>query len=296
MPYSPLFRAEAVRLAERSVRPLTQVAADLGIHPSTLRRWMRTCRPAAEATDCEHTAPTAGRRQQAEPAHVVGRDPSQCDITASPSWQHSQIGTAVQARRSLDPAGKTRQPDGARWPSTPAKPLITRGTGYLLVTAALALCVSLSDMISPGPALYRAGVVLHLLSLVTGFGAVIVIDWHGLLWMTGRRSFLDSRRVAEAATPLIWAAITGLLASATVLHPDLASSLTRIKIGAVLLIGLNGVTVSALSRTLSGLPAQQSLRTLPAGLRRRLLTAALTSQLAWWLAIIIGLITDAHRH
>lgn len=37
--YSREFKFEAVRLAEESERPLAQVARELGIHPSALRRW-----------------------------------------------------------------------------------------------------------------------------------------------------------------------------------------------------------------------------------------------------------------
>jgi transposase len=45
--YSPEFRERSVRVARESERPITQVAADLGIHPETLRLWVRQ----AEADD-----------------------------------------------------------------------------------------------------------------------------------------------------------------------------------------------------------------------------------------------------
>lgn len=39
--YSPEFRERSVRVARESERPVTQVAHDLGIHPETLRVWVR---------------------------------------------------------------------------------------------------------------------------------------------------------------------------------------------------------------------------------------------------------------
>ena len=39
--YSPEFRERSVRVARESERPIAQVAHDLGIHPETLRLWVR---------------------------------------------------------------------------------------------------------------------------------------------------------------------------------------------------------------------------------------------------------------
>jgi transposase len=39
------FKAEMVTLLKSSVRPLTQIAAELGIEPSALRKWRRKLRP-----------------------------------------------------------------------------------------------------------------------------------------------------------------------------------------------------------------------------------------------------------
>ncbi|MDZ4168495.1 MAG: transposase [Coriobacteriia bacterium] len=38
---SPGFRERSVRVARESERPITQVARNLGIHPDTLRLWVR---------------------------------------------------------------------------------------------------------------------------------------------------------------------------------------------------------------------------------------------------------------
>lgn len=39
--YSPEFRERSVRVARESERPIAAVAQDLGIHPETLRVWVR---------------------------------------------------------------------------------------------------------------------------------------------------------------------------------------------------------------------------------------------------------------
>lgn len=40
-PYSPEFREEAVQLALKSSRPISQVARELDMNPETLRTWVR---------------------------------------------------------------------------------------------------------------------------------------------------------------------------------------------------------------------------------------------------------------
>jgi transposase len=40
-PYPPTFREEAVRLVQAGARSIAQAARDLGIHPETLRLWVR---------------------------------------------------------------------------------------------------------------------------------------------------------------------------------------------------------------------------------------------------------------
>jgi len=46
--FSEEFRREALRLAE--IRPVAQVARELGMHPETLRAWQRGARAVGDAT------------------------------------------------------------------------------------------------------------------------------------------------------------------------------------------------------------------------------------------------------
>ena len=58
------FKAEAVALAEKREKPISQVAKDLGINENVLRRWMKQTR---EATDTGLQAfPGHGRPRDAE--------------------------------------------------------------------------------------------------------------------------------------------------------------------------------------------------------------------------------------
>jgi transposase-like protein len=46
--YSKKFKAEAAALAEKKEKPISQIAMDLGINESMLRRWMQQTREAAQ--------------------------------------------------------------------------------------------------------------------------------------------------------------------------------------------------------------------------------------------------------
>ena len=60
--YTKEFKAEAVALAEKREKPISQVAKDLGINENMLRRWMQTSRD------------TAGSGIQVFPGHGRPRD------------------------------------------------------------------------------------------------------------------------------------------------------------------------------------------------------------------------------
>jgi transposase len=60
--YTKEFKAEAVALAEKREKPISQVAKDLGINENMLRRWMQASRE------------TAGSGKPAFPGHGRPRD------------------------------------------------------------------------------------------------------------------------------------------------------------------------------------------------------------------------------
>ncbi|MGW7256562.1 hypothetical protein [Streptomyces sp. NPDC054834] len=78
--------------------------------------------------------------------------------------------------------------------------------------------------------------------------------------------------------------------SGTLLHPDLASPLTRTKLALVLTLTLNGLQAGLLNRRM----AQHAATPLPPRLMARGATTALISQICWWGAVVIGFRNSQH--
>ncbi|WP_250281039.1 MULTISPECIES: hypothetical protein [unclassified Frankia] len=137
--------------------------------------------------------------------------------------------------------------------------------------------------VTADPVLHTAALFVHLASLVAGFGAVLAIDFFALLWLSGRRSFPDIIRVADGLHLLIWAGLAGLVLSGVLLHPDLSTPITRVKIGLVLLIALNGLHIQAVQHRL-----ERSATVASRMLLARSVISNLLSQAGWWGAMGIG--------
>jgi hypothetical protein len=177
-------------------------------------------------------------------------------------------------------ASATRPGDG-RTAAASAMPSWTPfvATAIAIGAATPAACW-LAHHVHAGQTLHDAALFAHLASLVVGFGSVLVVDWVALRWAFGRRSLIDVVRSADDVTMLIWIGYAGLVASGVLLSPDLTSIATRIKLGAVLLIGWNGLVATALSRRLHARPSRN--------LMLASATCAGVSQAAWWTATTIG--------
>jgi len=186
-------------------------------------------------------------------------------------------------------------------PATAVAPTARRSrpaTDYAIVTGAWALAVVTAAVFPlDDPRVAGVALFIHLVSMAVGFGAVIVIDIYGLLWLAGRRTLVELVDLDTAAHTVIAVGVGGLLASGIALQPDLTTPLARFKMLLVLVLMLNGL---AAQRFLVGLRT-----TLPPGTRgasipwaafQRGLAAALVSQASWWGAIAIGFITNAARH
>jgi hypothetical protein len=135
-----------------------------------------------------------------------------------------------------------------------------------------------------GASLHELALFAHLASLVLGFGAVLALDWFGLLWMLGRQDLLTLVRVAQASHIPIWIGLGGLTVSGALLSPDTSAPLTVVKLLAVLAVAINGLGAGRVQERLLTLEGQ----TLP---RRLMITAVLTatvSQAGWWTATLVG--------
>ena len=173
-------------------------------------------------------------------------------------------------------------------------PLI--GGGLLLVAAALAVCgvwaaaLWLSVHVRADETLHSVALFAHLSALVVGFGAVLVVDWCGLLWALGRRPLTEVLALAQTCHAVIWLGLVGLTLSGALLAPDLAALRTQVKLAAVLLLGLNGVQAFSLHAQLQAAPGP-----LPGRLLRRAAATAVISQAGWWTATVIGFLTHQSR-
>jgi hypothetical protein len=143
--------------------------------------------------------------------------------------------------------------------------------------------VVVAPRVAPPPEVQAVALLAHLISLLIGFGAVLFVDWSGLLFLAGRRSFTDVLQTAESAMTPTWIGFAGLLASGALLNPA-STHLTTIKLLAVLVVGLNGLYAGTLATSLSRFPGRRP----PTSLLFRAGLATVVSQLAWWTAFIIG--------
>ena len=145
--------------------------------------------------------------------------------------------------------------------------------------------MALSTVISI-PAQIRPAVILaHLVCLIVGLGAVLSLDWYALLVATGRLTIGAVLVHARRITPMIWIGLCGLVVSGTLLSPRLDHTLTWVKAVAVLGTVAVGVLTLGLTRRMHAeLPRVRPLHI------RLSVVLALTSQVCWWTAVVIGFI------
>jgi hypothetical protein len=140
--------------------------------------------------------------------------------------------------------------------------------------------------------LFYTFLFMHLASLVVGFGAVIVIDSFGLLWLFKKVPLSQVMKVAETTQKLIWIGWGGMVISGLVLitSKGYVDNLTKIKIFFVLMIGLNGIYLHFIKK---GMEKIQDGEAVPRLIMLRTALASTISQTGWWGAMFIGFI---HRH
>lgn len=155
-------------------------------------------------------------------------------------------------------------------------------------TAAWTLAVVTGTYITAEGPLRVLAVASHILAMVVAFGSILLVDWHGFLWLIGKRKLFETIRLDDAASPLIWTGIVGLLFTGVFLSPNLANPLTVIKLAAVLVLMLNGIMLIPLMRRLLVMPPTTTFGALTPGQRFHMLSCLTISQACWWTAIIIG--------
>ena len=160
------------------------------------------------------------------------------------------------------------------------------------VTIAWVALVVTATRLHPSDTVHRLALFAHLAALVVGFGAVLTVDWFGLLWLLRRRPLAAVLAVAHGAHPLIWLGLLGLSASGALLSPNVTAPLTDLKLAAVLAVGINGVHVGRLQRTME---SYVDSRRPPRPVMLGSVLAVLVSQGAWWTATTIGFLNVSHH-
>ena len=133
---------------------------------------------------------------------------------------------------------------------------------------------------------------IHLTGLILGFGAVLVTDLFGMLWVFNRVRFPHLVRVSETTKNFIWAG-WGILVAAGIpliyLKGEI-DNLMVIKLFFVLLIGINGIALHHLQSILKKYKIGENV---PTATMFRLSLSLGLSQISWWGAFMIGFM---HRH
>jgi hypothetical protein len=211
-------------------------------------------------------------------------------LTSAPTLLYAPVSRFPCADGPIEVGSADRQAVRHRVAALRPSPVL-RGAGTAAaVVACWATATDVSGRLRVSVGWRDAALFVHLGALIVGLGAVVALDWLGLLWTARRRSLAEVTRTASALHPLICAAVLALLVSGAMLHPDMSSTLTRVKLALVLVVAVNGLYVTALQ------PRLRALRTDPPfGLLAQAATAALVSQLCWWTTVAIGLANSRHR-
>jgi hypothetical protein len=166
---------------------------------------------------------------------------------------------------------------------------------YVIVVLAWVLMLWVSVLLPPPGSLRGTLQFGHLLGLALAVGAVAVIDWHGLLWLKHRRELRETARIAAAVSPLIWAGLLLLGITGAALKPDLGQLVPWVKMGAVLVVAINGVAASETRQVLRRVAEGVTFDAMPRVLSLRMVGSAVISQLAWLTTIVIGVVTHLSR-
>jgi hypothetical protein len=135
---------------------------------------------------------------------------------------------------------------------------------------------------------------IHILSLVIGFGGVIVVDTFGLLWLLKKIPLKTVTNTAEITQRLIWIGWFGLVISGSVLlyQQGTIRDLTWIKLFLVAMLGANGIFLHFIKKSMERLG---DVEVIPKVIMFRTSLASTISQLGWWGAMIIGFMnTNTH--
>lgn len=139
-------------------------------------------------------------------------------------------------------------------------------------------------------------VLVHLVSFAVGFGAVIVVDTFGLLWLSGRAGITQVYKVASVTQGLIWLGWLGLVISGYIAFKQIGvapDELFKLKIFLVAMIGLNGILLHFVKE---GIKHLKDSETVPKNIQFRIAFGSVISQIGWWGSLLIGFMHSQWKH
>lgn len=170
--------------------------------------------------------------------------------------------------------------------TTPLWVLVSLG---VLSSGVIAGACWMSGHVHPDTTLQPVARFFHVAALIVGLGAVLAVDWFGILWLLGKRRLSDITSTACALQIPIWLGMAGLVVTGLFLRPNLESPLTLVKLGLVFAVTVNGLYAHWLGQRLErygdDVPLPRHL-TVQSGL------AATVSQTGWWGATLIGFLNS----
>jgi hypothetical protein len=135
--------------------------------------------------------------------------------------------------------------------------------------------------------LFFALLFVHVVSLIVGFGAVLVLDFFGLFWMFKKRTLSQFLGVADISQILVWLGWGGLAASGVPLLflKGYVDPLIILKIFLVALLGINGLFLHSIKKDARKVGDEEKV---PPFLFFRMVLSTGISMLGWWGALAIG--------
>ena len=135
--------------------------------------------------------------------------------------------------------------------------------------------------------LFFALLFVHVVSIVVGFGAVLVLDFFGLWWMLKKRTLSEFLGVADISQILVWLGWGGLAASGVPLLflKGYVDSLIILKIFLVALLGINGFFLHSIKKDARKVGKEEKV---PPFVFFRMVLSTCVSMLGWWGALAIG--------
>ncbi len=176
----------------------------------------------------------------------------------------------------------------------PARSLGPTGAAALVIGAWLVVIAIAATTRAPWP-LQRGALFLHIAALIGGFGAVLAVDLHGVLWLIGQRRLGDLLKITSALQPLIWGGLLVLVASGLLLRPNVALLRTQIKLVLVLVATLNGLWAHHLHNELKANRSEATAPLVDQRLLFKVMAAGAISQVAWWGSTLIGFLATTSR-